>query len=200
MRRRAFLVAFGGAAAWPMIAHAQRQNIPRLCFLTFDPGTLRTRSSRFDAFFQGLHDLGYQDGRTIDIRYLSAENDDARFPSLIDECLSLKPAVIAVTSAPAAHLLKKATSTIPIVMMALGDPLGTGLVDNLAKPAGNITGMSLMVPELAVKRLELLKQLVPTLSRVLVLSYLSDPIAPLQVKAMNALALSIGVTLQVHDI
>src|SRR5215204_4904832 len=83
MRRREFLVAFGGAAAWSMIAHAQRQNIPRLCFLTFDPGTLRTRSSRFDAFFQRLHDLGYQDGRTIDIRYLSAENDDDRFPTLI---------------------------------------------------------------------------------------------------------------------
>ena len=113
MRRRAILAAFGGAAAWPMIAHAQRQNIPRLCFMTFDPGTLRTRSSRFDAFFQGLHDLGYQDGRTIDIRYLSAENDDDRFPTLIDECLSLNPAVIAVTTTPAAHLLKKATSILP---------------------------------------------------------------------------------------
>src|SRR5215213_8280006 len=84
MRRREVVAGlFGSAAAWPMIPHAQRQNMPRLCFLTFDPGTLRTRSSRFDAFFQGLHDLGYQDGRTIDIRYLSAENDDARFPTLI---------------------------------------------------------------------------------------------------------------------
>src|SRR5215217_3947512 len=199
MRRREFLVAFGGAAAWPMIAHAQRQNIPRLCFLTFDPGTLRTRSPRFDAFFQGLHDLGYQDGRTIDIRYLSAENDDDRFPTLIDECLSLKPAVIAVTTTPAADLLKKATSTIPIVMMALGDPLGTGLVDNLSHPSGNVTGMSSMVPELAVKRLELLRELVPGISRVLVLSYLADPIAPLQVKAMEQAAASFGLTLQVRD-
>src|SRR5215207_4765887 len=200
MRRRAFLAAFGAAAAWSMIAHAQRQNIPRLCFLTFDPGTLRTRSSRFDAFFQRLHDLGYQDGRTIDIRYLSAENDDDRFPTLIDECLSLKPAVIAVTTTPAAHLLKKATSTIPIVMVALGDPLGTGLVDNLSHPSGNITGMSSMVPELAVKRLELLRELVPGISRVLVLSYLADPIAPLQVKAIEQAAASLGLTLQVRDI
>ena len=131
MRRRAFLSLLGGAAAWPVVAGAQHQHIPRLCFLTFDPGTLRTRSSRFDAFFQGLQNLGYEDGRTIDIRYLSADNNDDRFPTLIDECLSLKPAVIAVTTTPAAHLLKKATSTIPIVMMALGDPLGTGLVDSL---------------------------------------------------------------------
>ena len=78
----------------------------------------------------------------------------------MDECLSLKPDVIAVTTTPAAHLLKKATQTTPIVMVALGDPLGTGLVDNLSKPSANITGMSLMVPELAVKRLELLRELV----------------------------------------
>jgi putative tryptophan/tyrosine transport system substrate-binding protein len=200
MRRREFIAALGGTAAWPMMAHAQRQHVPRLCFLTFDPGTLRTRSPRFDGFFQGLETLGYVDGRTIDIRYLSADNNGDRFPTLIDECLSLKPDVIAVTTTPAAHLLKKATTTVPIVMVALGDPLGTGLVDHLSNPSGNITGMSLMVPELAVKRLELLGELVPGISRVLVLSYLADPIAPLQVKAMERAAGLMGVTLQVRDI
>jgi putative tryptophan/tyrosine transport system substrate-binding protein len=199
MRRRAFLSLLGGTAAWPVAAGAQHQHIPRLCFLTFDPGNLRTRSPRFDGFFRGLESLGYVDGRTIDIRYLSADNNGERFPTLIDECLSLKPTVIAVTTTPAAHLLKKATSTIPIVMMALGDPLGTGLVDNLSRPSGNITGMSSMVPELAVKRLELLTELVPGISRVLVLSYLADPIAPLQVNAMEQAAASIGLTLQVWD-
>ena len=200
MKRRAFVAILSGAAAWPVIAGAQRQNIPRLCFLTFDPGTLRTRSSRFDGFFQGLESLGYIDGRTIDIRYLSADNNGDRFPTLIEECLSLKPDVIAVTTTPAAHLLKKATSTVPVVMVALGDPLGTGIVDNLSNPSGNITGMSLMVPELAVKRLELLRELVPGISRVLVLSYLADPIAPLQVNAMEGAAGPIGITLQVRDI
>jgi putative ABC transport system substrate-binding protein len=168
--------------------------------LTFDPGTLRTRSPRFDAFFQGLENLGYVDGRTIEIRYLSADNNGDRFPALIDECLSLKPDVIAVTTTPAAHLLKKATTTVPIVMVALGDPLGTGIVDNLSKPSGNITGMSLIVPELAAKRLELLKELVPAISRVLVLSYLADPIAPLQVRAIEAAAPALGISLDVHDI
>ena len=101
---------------------------------------------------------------------------------------------------PAAHLLKKATRDIPIVMVALGDPLGTGLVDSLSRPSENITGMSLMVPEMAVKRLELLRELVPGISRVLVLSFLADPIAPIQVKAMEAAAPSLGLSLQVQDI
>jgi len=142
----------------------------------------------------------WTDGRTINISYLSADNNGDRFPALIDECLKLNPDVIAVTTTPAAHLLKRATSTIPIVMVALGDPLGTGLVDSLSHPKGNLTGMSLMVPELAVKRLQLLKEAAPAISRLLVLSYLADPIAPLQVKAMQEAARLLGVTLQVRDI
>jgi putative ABC transport system substrate-binding protein len=138
--------------------------------------------------------------RNIEISYLSADNNGDRFPALIDECLSLKPDVIAVTTTPAAHLLKKATRDIPIVMVALGDPLGTGLVDRLSRPSENITGMSLMVPEMAVKRLELLRELVPGISRALVLSFLADPIAPIQVKAMEEAARSLGLTLQVQDI
>ena len=201
MKRREFILALGGAAvAWPLTARAQQKRIPRLCFLTFDPGTLRTRSPRFDGFFQGLQDLGYVNARNIEISYLSADNNGDRFPALIDECLSLRPDVIAVTTTPAAHLLRKAARDIPIVMVALGDPLGTGLVDSLSRPSENITGMSLMVPEMAVKRLELLKELVPGISRVLVLSFLADPIAPIQVKALEGAAPSLGVTLLVQDI
>jgi putative ABC transport system substrate-binding protein len=85
-------------------------------------------------------------------------------------------------------------------MIALGDPVGTGLVESIAKPGGNVTGMSMMVPELAVKRLELLKEAVPGISRVLVLSYLADPIAPVQVAALDKVAPSLGVTLLVRDI
>jgi putative tryptophan/tyrosine transport system substrate-binding protein len=194
------MVSLAAGTAWAFAAGAQQGKVPRLCFLTFDPGTLRTRSPRFDGFFRALEEFGYIDGRTMEIRYLSADSNGDRFPALIDECLSLKPDVIAVTTTPAAHLLKKATSTIPTVMVALGDPLGTGLIENLSNPSGNITGMSLMVPELAVKRLEILKELVPGISRVLVLSYLADPIAPLQVNAMEQAAPSLGVTVQVQDI
>ena len=150
MDRRAFLGSLAGVFAVPLAARAQLRDVPRLCFLTFDPGTLQTRSPRFDGFFQGLQDLGYVNGRNITISYLSADNNGDRFPALIDECLRLKPRVIAVTTTPAARLLKTTTHTIPIVMVALGDPLGTGLVDSLSRPSENITGMSLMVPQLAV--------------------------------------------------
>ena len=156
--------------------------------------------TRFDGFFQGLRDLGYVDGQTITIDYLSAEGHGERFPALAAECLRLKADIIAVSTTPAAQAAKNATRTIPIVMIALGDPVGTGLVDSLAQPGGNVTGMSLMVPELAAKRLELLKEAVPGISRVLVLTYLADPIAPLQVKALKKAARSLGVTLQIQDI
>jgi ABC transporter substrate binding protein len=161
MKRREFVRLVGGAAvAWPVVARAQqRKNIPRLCFLTFDPGTLQ--STRFDAFFQALRDLGYVDGQTIAVEYLSADGRSERLPALADECLRLKADIIALSTTPAALAAKNATRTVPIVMIALGDPVGTGLVNSLARPGGNVTGMSLMVPELAVKRLELLKEACP---------------------------------------
>src|SRR5215471_13774417 len=202
MKRRKFIALLGVAAiAWPLVAHAQQsKEIPRLCFLTFDPGTSQSRSPRFDVFFNSLRDLGYVDGKTIVINYLSADGKDDRFPALASECLRLKADIIAVSTTPAAQAAKRATRTVPIVMIALGDPVGTGLVESIARPGGNVTGMSMMVPELAVKRLELLKEAVPSISRVLVLSYLSDPIAPLQVAALDKAAPSLGVTLFVRDI
>jgi putative ABC transport system substrate-binding protein len=200
MRRRDFITLLGGAAAaWPLAAHAQApKNIPRLCFLTFDPGTLQ--SNRFGAFFQGLRDLGYGNGQNIVIDYLSAEGNGERFPALAAECLRLKADVIVVSTTPAAQAAMAATRSIPIIMIGLGDPVRTGLVNSLAQPGGNVTGLSLMVPEVAAKRLGLLKEAIPGISRVLVLTYLADPIAPLQVKALEEAARSLSVTLQVHDI
>ena len=199
MRRREFLGALSAAIAWPLAAQAQQpKNIPRLCFLTFDP--VASRSTRFKAFFDALRDLGYVDGQTITIDYLSADGDGDRFPMLAAECLQLKADIIAASTTPATQAAKNATRSIPIVMIALGDSVRTGLVESLAQPGANVTGMSMMVPELATKRLELLKEAVPAISRVLVLSYLADPIAPLQVKALQQSAPSLGVTLQIHDI
>jgi putative tryptophan/tyrosine transport system substrate-binding protein len=181
------------------VARAQApRNIPRLCFLTFDPST--PQLNRFDPLFQGLRDLGYANGQDIVIDYLSAEGNGERFPALVAECLRLKADVIAVSTTPAAQAAIAATRSIPIIMIGLGDPVRTGLVNSLAQPGGNVTGLSLMVPEVAAKRLGLLKEAIPGISRVLVLSYLADPIAPLQVKALEEAARSLGVTLQVHDI
>jgi putative ABC transport system substrate-binding protein len=186
-------------AAIPVVAQPSKR-LPRLCFLTFDPGTLQSRSPRFDAFFKRLSDLGYVDAQTIAIDYLSADGRNDRFPALAAECLRLKADVIAVTTTPGAHAAKDATRTTPIVMLSLGDPVGTGLVKNLARPDGNVTGMAQMTSELAPKRLQILKEAVPSLTRVLVLSYLVDPIAPLQVAALEAAAPSLGISLHIREI
>jgi putative tryptophan/tyrosine transport system substrate-binding protein len=183
----------------PLAAEAQqRGNIPRLCFLTFDPSTLQ--ANRFGPFFQSLRDLGYVDKQTIRIDYLSADGHGDRFPSLAADCLRLKADIIVVTTTPAAQAAKNATRTVPIVMIPLGDPVGTGLVASLARPGGNVTGMTFMASSLGAKRLELLKEAVPRISRVLVLSYLDDPIAVPQVKALESAASSLGVKLVVRDI
>jgi putative ABC transport system substrate-binding protein len=193
LRRREFITLLGGATiAWPLAARTSS-----LCFLTFDPGTLQ--ATRF-AFFEGLRDLGYVDGQSINIDYLSAEGRGERFPALAAECVRRQADIIAVSTTPAARAAKNATRTIPIIMIALGDPVGTGLVDSLAQPGQNVTGMSQMVPEVAAKRWGLLKEAVPGISRVLVLTYLDDPIAPLQVKALKDAAPSLGVTLQIQDV
>src|SRR5436309_13604566 len=138
MLRVALLVIFTLFAA-PVVGEAQQsKKIPRLCFLTFDPGTLRSQSPRFDAFFEGLRDLGYVDGQSIIIDYLSADGDGERFPALTAECLRLKADIIAVSTTPATQAAKKATPITPIVMIGLGDPVGTGLVASLARPGGNV--------------------------------------------------------------
>jgi len=199
MRRREFIAATTVAATWPFAAYPQQpRNIPRLCFLTFDPNA--SRSTRFGAFFQGLRDVGYVDGQSITIDYFSADGRGERFPALAAECLRLKADIIVASTTPATQAAKIATRTIPIVMLHLGDPVGAGLVDSLVRPGGNVTGNTIMVSELAAKRLALLKEAVPKISRVLVLAYLVDPIAPLQVKALKETAPSLGVTLQVQDI
>ncbi len=199
MERRTFMaMVSGGLLTAPLAAEAQPGKIPRLCFLTFDPGT--PQSTRFTQFFQGLRDLGYVDGRSIAIDYLSVDGKAERFPALAADCVRLKADVIVVTTTPGAQAAKNATRTIPIVLHALGDPVATGLVASLARPGGNVTGVTQMSSGLAAKRLELLKEAVPRISRVLVLSYLVDAIAPPQVKELETAARSLGVKLLVQDI
>ena len=172
--------------------------MPRLCFLAFDPGP--RESSRFVPFFDGLRDLGWVDGRTIAIEYLSAEGQGERFPALVADCLAHEPDIIVATTTPAAQAAKTATRTVPIVMHTLGDPVATGLVASLARPGGNVTGTTAMATGTAAKRLSLLKEAVPSLSRVLVLSYLVDPIAAPQLRELQTAADSLAMTLLVHEV
>jgi putative ABC transport system substrate-binding protein len=199
MKRREFITLLGGAATWPLAARAQQsKKIPRLCFLTFDPGTLE--STRFKPFFEALRDLGYVDKQTITIEYLSANGQGERFPDLAAACVQSKADVIVVTTTPAAKAAKAATGSIPIIMYPLGDPVMTGLVASLNRPGGNVTGLTFMATGLAAKRLELLKEAVPKISRALVLSYRVDPIAAPQLKELSVAADTLGVKLLVRDI
>jgi putative ABC transport system substrate-binding protein len=174
--------------------------VPRLCFLTFDRGSAEAPSERFKGFFERLRELGYVQQETLHIDYIVAEGRTDEYPALAKQCVDGKPDVIAVTTTPGARALKQATQTVPIVMVALGDPVGTGLVSSLAGHTSNITGMSQMTSALAAKRIELLKEAIPNLQRVLVLSYSVDPISPLQVAAIREAAPSLGITPLVYDI
>ncbi len=178
----------------------QSPKIPRLCFLTFDPGSAQSPSKRFAAFFESLREMGYFHGQTISIEYLADDGRGDQFPELAAECLQRKSDIITVTTTPAAMAAKEATQTVPIVMLSLGDPIRTGLVTSLARPEGNVTGMSNMGAELAAKRLALLKETVPAVSKVVVLTYLVDPIAALQVESLKEAAIPLGLTLLFRDI
>jgi putative ABC transport system substrate-binding protein len=199
MRRREFITLIGGTAAWPIAARAQQsRKTPRLCFLTFDPGTLET--TRFKPFFNALRDLGYVDGQTITIDYLSANGHGERFPDLAADCVRLKADAIVVTTTPAAKAAKAATGSIPIIMYPLGDPVVTGLVGSLNRPEGNVTGLTFMASGIAAKRLELLREVAPKISHVLVLSYRVDPISGPQLDELESAAASLGVKLLILDI
>jgi putative ABC transport system substrate-binding protein len=152
----------------PVAAEAQQAavTVPRIGSL----GNSRSATPHLrEAFLQGLRDLGYVEGRNVVIEYRDAEGKSERFPALAAELVALKVDVILAGSTPAALAAKQATRTLPIVFAATPDPVGSGLVTSLARPGGNVTGLSLFAPELVGKRLELLKQAVPGVTRVAVL-------------------------------
>lgn len=183
----------------PFFAIAQAPaKMPKLCFLTFEPP--EQVSVRYESIFQRMRELGYVEGKTIAIDIKSPDGINERFPVLARQCVDARPDIIVVTSTPAAQAAKQATSTIPIVMTPLGDPVGSGLIQSLPRPGGNITGLTFAAGPLAGKRLELLKEAMPRLSRVLVLAYGVDPITPPQLTEMRKVARRLGLTLQVHDI
>ena len=144
--------------------------VPRIAYLTgSSPPTIATPDLNADAFQQGLRDLGYIEGKNIQVEYRYLEGKEDRNPTLLAELLQLKVDVIVVISMPSIRAAKQATKTIPIVMVTNFDPVATGLVDSLANPGGNLTGVTRFTRELSGKRLEVLKEIVPKVSRVGVL-------------------------------
>ena len=160
MRRREFIAGLGTVAAWPLPARAQGPlvRVPRIGIVDDEPV--------WDNFRQGLRDLGYVENQNIALEYRSAESKVDRLAQAARELVSLPVDVIVVTGTPAARAARQATSTVPIVMLGLGDPVRAGLVDSLARPGGNMTGYSEFAPDLIGKRLEVLKECVPALARV----------------------------------
>jgi len=187
----ALLMALG-TSAWAQ----QPIKIPRIGWLTGgSPG-----SYRLDAFRLGLRELGYVEGKNIAIEWRVADGQRDRVPALAADLVRLKVDVILTGSATDTRAAKAATTTIPIVMTNDGDPVGNGFVASLARPGGNITGLSTLAPELAGKRFDLLKEIVPRLSRVAVFGTSTSASNALEIKEVEAAAAAIGVTLQYFDV
>jgi putative ABC transport system substrate-binding protein len=171
LKRREFITLLGGAAAWPIAAHAQQSvsKIPRIGII--DPAAM------WDPFRQGLRDLGYIEGRDITIEYRSAEERPEQLIAAATELAQLPVDVIVTFGSAATQAAKQATTTIPIVMVGIGDPIRAGFVASLAHPGENVTGNTILGPEVAGKRLQLFKMAVPTISRV---AFLWNPDNPSQ--------------------
>jgi len=165
MKRREFITLLGGgAAAWPLSARAQLA-MPAIGFLASVP----QNEEQMQGFRQGLKQTGFVEGENVAILYRSAENEIDRLPALADDLSRRRVAVITTSGHPAAFAAKAATATIPILFIAAEDPVGLGLVANLARPGSNLTGVNIFASEVVAKRLALLRELVPSASRVAVL-------------------------------
>src|SRR5262245_51141909 len=206
MRRREFITGFGSAAAasLPLMAHAQESGKQYVVGI-FNAGGVppfALAASFNAAFLKGLEESGWVEGKNIVLVHRYAENRLERLPELAADLVRLKVDVIAAVGTLAPLAAKRATATIPIVMLAAGDPLGSGLVDSLARPGGNVTGMSLMAPDLGGKRLELLKEVLPQVSRAAVLWNAANPYSALVFKESEAWAPKLGLevrSLEVRD-
>jgi ABC-type uncharacterized transport system substrate-binding protein len=198
VRRREVLKLLGGAAtAWPLVARAQHK-MPRVGFM--GNSTAALEANLVNSFRAGLRELGYEEGRNIVIDYLWAEGNYERFPALVDQFIAAKVDVIVTAGTPAALAVKEKTKTVPLVVVAAGDPVGTGLVQNLARPEGNLTGLSSIAPDLEGKRLQLLREVVPTLSRVAMFFNSLNPFHVASVRQAGAAAQTLGLKLQPLDI
>jgi ABC-type uncharacterized transport system substrate-binding protein len=199
MKRREFMLAVGGAAIWPLAARAQQPA------KTWRIGVLETISpdlnaKNIEALKRGLRDLGYVENQNYVLEYRSADGDAERFPAFADELVRLGVDLIVTRGTPAARAAKNATESIPIVMAAIGEPLGMGVVASLARPGGNVTGLSGFVTELAGKRVELLKELRPGNSVAAFFSNMANPVVLPQWEETRKAAQALGIEVSLLDV
>jgi len=194
VKRREFITFIGGAAAaWPLAARAQQaRRLPHIGYLSVGFGSLGT-----DAFREGLRDFGYVDGQNVLIEYRRAD-EPGQLDGLAAELVARKVEIIVCGGSQATRAALQQTKTIPIVTLS-SNPVAVGFVASLAKPGGNVTGVSLLSPEVAGKRLQLLKQVIPSISRVAVLWNPDDPTVHLSVEETQAAATTLALTLQILE-
>jgi putative ABC transport system substrate-binding protein len=192
MNRRGLIVLLGStAAAWPLAARAQQAaKVYRIGFLGNSTAVLE--ADLVGPFREGLRDLGYVEGQNILVEYRWAQGEYERFPALTAELIALRVDVIVTAGTPASLAVQKAATSIPLVMVAVGDPVATGLVASLGRPGGNITGLTSISSEMAGKRLELLREVVPKLSHVAVLWNAASPIQVIDERETRAAAQALG--------
>jgi putative tryptophan/tyrosine transport system substrate-binding protein len=196
--RRQLITLLGGAAAWPLAARAQQPaKLPTIGFL--GAATPLAWSQWVAALVQRLHELGWIEGRTVAIEYRWAEGRDERYTEIAAEFVRLKVDVI-VTSGAAVIAAKRATSVIPIVFAVAVDPVGSGMVASLARPGGNVTGLSVQQTETGSKRLELLREVLPGLRRLAIMANVGYPAAVLESGEVQAAARKLGIEVDMLEI
>jgi putative ABC transport system substrate-binding protein len=200
MKRRELLGALSAAVFMgPLAARAQQAGkLPTIGFL--GANTASSQRASTDAFVQRLRELGWIDGRTVAIEYRWAEGHFERAPALVAELIQLKVDVLCTHSGANVVAAKQATSVIPIVFAAVGDPVGSGFVESLSRPGGNVTGLSLQANELAGKRLQLIREVIPNLSRVAFLTGNNNIGTAAEVAGFQAAARTLGLEITRHDI
>jgi putative tryptophan/tyrosine transport system substrate-binding protein len=197
--RRDFITLLGGAAAWPVAARAQQPTMPVIGYLN-STSSDSYPAEHLRALRQGLKDIGYVEGENATIEYRWAENQTDRLSALAGELVHRRVAVIAAVGGPAAAFAAKATATIPIVFAVPEDPVRLGLVASLARPGGNLTGVNFFAAEVAAKRLELLRELVPGAAHVAVLLNPTEAaIAAANLRDVETAARHMGLQIQVHN-
>jgi putative ABC transport system substrate-binding protein len=199
IRRRELIAVLGGSAAtWPLAARAQQAGkLPTIGFLAASPSI---ESQRVAAFVQRLRELAWIDGRNLAIEYRWAEGRNERYTEAAAELVRLKVDVIVTVATPATLAAKQATSVIPIVFGAASDPVGTGLVESLGRPGGNITGLSNQITDIGGKKLEFLREVVPSLRRLAILANVGNPAVVLEMGEAQAAARKLGLKVTTSEI
>jgi putative ABC transport system substrate-binding protein len=200
LKRRAFITLLGGAAvAWPLAVGAQQPDkLPTVGFLV--PNTRSAATEWIDAFVLRMRELGWIEGRTVAIEYRWVEGRSERFAEIAAEFVQLKVNVIVTSGTPAVMALQQATSVIPIVFATAGDPVSTGLVASLARPGGHTTGLATIGDELTGKRLELLREAVPHLSRLALMGNVNNRFTVLEMSQVRSAAAALGLEVTTLEI